>query len=317
MARMHGGVYRNLENARLVAAIDKSDESAEKFGKDFNIPTYSRLEEAIAKHDIDVVDICLPTYLHCEETISAAKLGKHVICEKPMALSVPEAEAMTQACAANGVNLFIGHCIRFWPEYVYLKQIIDDNRLGNLLSINLTRYGAFPKWASDGWAADRKLAGGGVLDMHIHDTDFALFILGKPDEMASYGNVDARGPSHVFTTLKFGNTIAHLEGGWNLPSGAPFKMSFRAIFERGAVIWDACPLTIYEEGKEPFQPEFKKMSSEGGGNISDLGGYFHELKYFVDRTLAGLPLETVTPQSSTQSLATVLEEIDQIYFHIT
>lgn len=315
MGRMHANVYRSLPNANLVACIDANSENAGKFGSEFHLPSYPNMDSAIEKHQLDVIDICLPTHLHEKATVEAAGLGKHVICEKPMALTIEEADSMTSACKKAGVRLFIGHCIRFWPEYVYLKQLVEDKRLGELLSINLTRYGAFPMWASDGWTSDPKRAGGGVLDMHIHDTDFAHFLLGQPDEMVSFGSVDHRGPSHAFTTMRFGKTVAHLEGGWNLPPGSPFKMSFRAVFEKGAAIWDGGPLTIYEEGKEPFKPEFAKMKAEGGGNIDDLGGYFHELKYFYDRTCAGLPLETVTPESSRQSLATVIEEINQIYAH--
>ena len=110
--------------------------------------------------------------------------------------------------------------------------------------------------------------------MHIHDTDFALYLLGQPNETVSYGSYDSRGASHAFTTMQFDGAVAHLEGGWNLPAGTPFKMAFRAVFENGAAIMDGGPLTIYENGKTPRVPEFPKMQAAGGGNISDLGGYY-------------------------------------------
>jgi hypothetical protein len=111
--------------------------------------------------------------------------------------------------------------------------------------------------------------------------------------------------------MKFGSAIAHLEGGWNMPATTPFKHAFRAIFERGAAIMDSGPLTIYEDSKDPVAPEFPKMEAAGGGNISDLGGYFHELKYFIDRLESGAPFEVVTPDSSRRSLEVALEEIRQ------
>ena len=148
--------------------------------------------------------------------------------------------------------------------------------------------------------------------MHIHDTDYAHYILGAPDEMVSFGTVDDKGPSFVFTTMRFGSTIAHIEGGWNLPPKTPFKMTFRAIFERGAVMMEGAPMTIYEDNRDPIIPEFPKMATQGGGNISDLGGYFVELKYFIDRLESGEPFEIVTPETSLQSLKTALAEIDQI-----
>lgn len=313
MGRMHASVYGSLPNAELVAVADRRSDVVQKFAAEFDCKPYGNLESMLGSEAIDVVDVCLPTHLHASATILAAEAGKHVVCEKPMALTLAEADAMTDACRAKGVELMIGHCIRFWPEYALLKRFVDERRLGDLVSINLTRYGEFPFWSSENWLADESLSGGGVLDMHIHDSDFILYLMGDPLEVRSWGNLDDRGPSYVFTTMRFENgCIAHLEGGWNLPSHTPFKMAFRAVFERGALIFDGAPLVIYENGKEPESPQFPRMEAQGGGNISDLGGYYHELKYFVDRLEAGMPMEIVTPESSRRSLALVLEEIRQI-----
>jgi predicted dehydrogenase len=307
---MHANVYGLLPDAEVVAAVDNRPEALGSFTEKFACPGFATLEEAL---DLaDVVDICLPTDLHAEFIIKAAEAGKHVFCEKPMARTVEEAEKMARVCRERNVRLMIGHCIRFWPEYALLKEIVDDQRLGALLSINLTRYGAFPTWSAEQWLADETRAGGGVLDMHIHDTDYAHYLLGSPDKIVSCGTVDRHGPSHVFTTMQFGSTIAHLEGGWNLPPKTPFKMAFRAIFERGAAIMDAGPMTIYEDGQDPTIPTFDKMAAEGGGNLTDLGGYFVELQYFIDCLESGKPFEVVTPESSLQSLKTVFEEIRQI-----
>ncbi len=312
MGRMHCNVYSTLPNAHLVAVADRKPERAEKYGAEFGVPACNSIAEIIANHDLDAIDVCLPTYLHCEATIEAARAGKHVLCEKPMALSLNDCDQMISECEKAGVKLMIGHCIRFWPEYAYLQELVYSKRLGELTSINLTRYGEFPTWSADNWLADESLAGGGVLDMHIHDTDFALYLLGEPKSSHSAGTIDSRGPSQVYTNFVYPNCVAHLQGGWNLPKHTPFKMAFRAIFERGAAIMDACPLTIYEDGKEPIIPEFPKMATRGGGNISDLGGYYHEIKYFVDCLEKGREFETVTPQTSRLSLKATLEEIEGI-----
>ncbi|HWA82900.1 MAG TPA: Gfo/Idh/MocA family oxidoreductase [Fimbriimonadaceae bacterium] len=312
MGNMHGTVYGLLPNAEMVGAVDKDPVRLKEYCDKFGCRGYATLADAIGQENPDVIDVCLPTDLHAAFVVEAATHGKHVFCEKPMARTVEQAEAMTEVCRKNGVRLMLGHCIRFWPEYALLKQIVDDKRLGKLLSINLTRFGEFPSWSSENWLASEARSGGGVLDMHIHDTDYAHYILGKPDEMVSFGTVDDKGPSFVFTTMRFGQTVAHLEGGWNLPHFTPFKMAFRAIFERGAAIMDSGPMTIYEDGKEPVMPEFPKMEAQGGGNISDLGGYFVELKYFVDRLESGEPFEVVTPETSLESLRTALAEIGQI-----
>lgn len=315
MGRMHANVYGLLEQSRLAAVCDSKPEKAARFGADFGCPHYTDFDQMIANEQIDAVDVCLPTFRHREFTVRAAQAGKHVCCEKPMAMTVEEADEMIAACDSAGVRLMIAHCIRFWPEYAYLKKLVEDGSLGKLVSINLTRFGEFPSWSSDNWLADESKSGGGVMDMHIHDTDYILYLLGEPKELIARGNVDARGPSFAYTTMVYDGCVAHLEGGWNFPSKTPFKMAFRAAFERGAAIMDGGPLAIYEPGKEPFVPEFPSMQAAGGGNISDLGGYYHELKYFVDRLQDGKPFEIVTPHTSRQSLATVLEEIRQIKAH--
>lgn len=311
MGRMHGEVYGALEDVDLVVACDIRPEEAEKVAAPHHAAAVSSHLEVIRDPSIDVVDICLPTYLHAQVAIAALESGKHVICEKPMALTSESARQMLAARDASGKRLMIAHCIRFWPEYRFLKDVIDSRRLGALLSINMTRYGAFPSWSWEGWLGKEELAGGGALDMHIHDTDFALYVLGQPDSIRSNGTVDARGVSQIFTTLTKGRTIAQLEGGWNLPAGAPFKMSFRAIFERGMVNMDAGPLTVYEDGKQPVAPEMPRMAAKGaGGNISDLGGYYFELAYFFDCLHRDLPMSELTPESSLESLELTLKEIE-------
>ena len=307
---MHANVYKLLDRAKLVGVVD-CGEAGKRFGQEFGIPAFPTLLEAMKAVECDAVDICLPTDLHHEFTLQAADAGKHVFCEKPMALRVEDADEMILACQTAKKRLMIGHCIRFWPEYALLKKIKDEGRLGKLLSINLTRYGEFPSWSHDNWLAIEKRSGGGALDMHIHDTDYALYLFGKPDEICSYGTDDGRGIGQIFTTMKFGDQVAHVEGGWNLPKGTPFKMSFRAIFEKGVVIMDGGPMTVIEQGKAPEIPKFAKMNVQGGGNISDLGGYYVELDYFVNRVLDNQPFEVSTPESSRDSLRVALEEIAQ------
>ncbi len=309
MGKMHANVYRILDGVELVAVVDKDPVAAESIAGSDNLLAYATLDELLAKVDVDIIDVCLPTDLHRDFTVAAAKAGKQIFCEKPMALTVAQAEEMKSACESAGVRLMIGHCIRFWPEYAYLKKLIDGDSLGKLTSLSLLRFAAFPSWSSDNWLADEKRSGGGALDMHIHDTDFGLYAIGTPDRMVSMGTVDARGVSQVFTTMTKAGVTVHLEGGWNLPATTPFKHAFRAIFERGAAIMDAGPLTIYEDGKDPVVPEFPKMEAAGGGNISDLGGYYFELKYFIECLRSGAPFEVTTPESSIASLRTVLEEI--------
>src|SRR4051794_22530392 len=117
MGRMHANVYKTLPNAELVAVVDSRPDMAAAIVGKTGISAFGDLSEAIASTRPDVVDICLPTHLHKPFVIEAAKAGKHVVCEKPMALSLNEADEMVEACERAGVYFMVAHCIRFWPEY--------------------------------------------------------------------------------------------------------------------------------------------------------------------------------------------------------
>jgi predicted dehydrogenase len=310
MGRMHASAYSLIDGVEVAAFYDRRPEKREAYAADCGAEPIGSFDQLV--ESVDAVDVCLPTNLHASHTVQALRAERPVLCEKPMALTLEEADQMVEAAEQTGQTLLIGHCIRYWPEYALLKQIADDGRYGPLLSVNLTRYGEFPHWSSDNWLADENLSGGGALDMHIHDTDFALYLLGEPDEVRSFGTVDSTGAAHAFTTMRFGTAVAHLEGGWNLPPKTPFKMAFRAVFERAAAIMDGGPMTVFPRDGEPWIPEFPKMEAAGGGNISDLGGYYHEVKDFVDCVREGRKPTVVTPGSSRRSLAMALEEIRQI-----
>jgi len=306
MGRMHGEVYGALEGVDLVHVIDKDLARAAGVAAPHGASTSTTLDDL---PEVDVIDICLPTDLHAQFAVKALESGHHVVSEKPMAISLAEADQMIAAAEAAGKRLMVAHCIRFWPEYVELERLVKEGTLGKLLSLSLTRYSQFPTWGSDNWLADEKRAGGAALDLHIHDTDYALHLMGRaPDKQTSVGNVDEKGVSHVSTFMTFGETVIHTEGSWNLPAGTPFKMAFRATFEKGAAIMDDCPLTVYTESGSSV-PEMPKMSASAGGNISDLGGYFYELKYFYDALKAGTPLDRITMASARLTLEVALTEI--------
>jgi len=121
MGRMHAQVYRNLNKAKLAAIADSDLEKAQLLADKYEATAYSSMEELLNKEDIDAVDICLPTFLHKEYVIKAARAGKDILCEKPIALTVEDAEEMIQAAKINKVKLMIAQVISFWLEYVKLK----------------------------------------------------------------------------------------------------------------------------------------------------------------------------------------------------
>ena len=316
MGGMHAEVYRNLNKAKLTAITDSDLEKARLLADKYKATAYSSLKELINQEDVDAIDICLPTFLHKEYAIKAARLGKDILCEKPIALTVKDAEEMIQAVEKAKVKLMIAQVIRFWPEYVELKKIYQAGELGRLLSITLTRLSPTPTWAWDNWLADAERSGGALLDLHIHDTDYLLYLLGKPLSLVSRISTGRLKYAHTFTTFTFPDkVIAFTEGGWDMPDNFPFTMAYTALFEKGAVEFNSRnekTLAIYRPGKEVEYPTVKpelETKADGEGNIADLGGYFSEIKYFIDCLENNEEPTLASPQSARDSLEIALSEM--------
>ena len=164
MGRYHARRYPQIPNARITAIADIVPErldadnvvqinlSAGTGVFDFSdVARYSEGLDLIKDADVDVVDICLPTYLHAEYSIAAMEAGHHVICEKPMALTAEDAERMAVASERTGRLLMVAQVVRFWPEFEFLREQIEAQTYGALLSLNMRRVGSRPGWSPDNW----------------------------------------------------------------------------------------------------------------------------------------------------------------------
>jgi len=179
MGRGRLAYYREIPQARIVAIADicadelRSDPTLQDA---FETPSdriawYHSIEELLGNASVDLVDICLPTQAHAQAAIAALSAGIHVLCEKPMALTVDDCEDMLRARDAAGAQLMIAQCVRFWPEYEYLADLVHSADAGRLISLQMSRQGANPR-AGHGWMCQQGASGGAILDLHIHDLDY-------------------------------------------------------------------------------------------------------------------------------------------------
>lgn len=316
MGEMHATVYTALPETQVVGIVDLNAAKAEKLAAKTGARAYAGFDELLAHEDCEVIDICLPTHLHREYTLRAARAGKDIFCEKPMALTEADAEAMTAACRAAGVKFTVGQCIRFWPEYQMLTQYITGGTFGHPRVARFARLSPRPTWSQDGWLHDPALSGSAALDLHIHDTDYLVSVFGEPQEVCSVGARTAEGWQHIETQYRYPALTVTAAGGWDYPETFPFSMSFQVVFEKAVVdfISTRTPgIIIYEPGKEPWAPEPPQAPSisagESSGNISSLGGYYNELRYFIDCVRDDIQPAVVTPESACRSLAVALAEI--------
>jgi predicted dehydrogenase len=309
MGNVHFKNYSKIENAEVVAICDIVEEKLfGKYGVTGNIAgaeqsldlsginTYTDADKMFEEANLDAVSITLPTYLHKEYTIKALSAGLHVLCEKPMALYSPDCQKMIEVAEKCGKVLQVGHCIRFWPEYMKTKEMIISGEYGSLKAAIFHRLSLSPTWVWDNWLLDEKRSGGALLDLHIHDADFIQYLLGMPDSVLTRA---VKGPSggydHAVTQYNYDNErVITAEGGWMMTNSFGFQMSFEIILEKAVICYD-CKKTptfkIYPDSGEAFTPEIES------GN-----GYLLQLKHFI-KTISGQSVpEILTP---TQSLLSV------------
>lgn len=200
---------------------------------------------------VDVVDICAPTDRHSAIGIQAAAAGRHVLVEKPLARRLSEAEALLRSCEAAGVKLLVGQVLRFFPEYAAAQAGVARGDVGEVAVVRLTR-GSFQPWAgSSHWLLDEMRSGGLILDLMIHDFDFAQWVAG-PVESVYARSVRSREPDapgdYCLALLRHSNgAISHIEGAWAYPQPL-FRTSLEIAGSDGLIeqpVDSAIPLGLH------------------------------------------------------------------------
>ncbi|GAH69462.1 unnamed protein product, partial [marine sediment metagenome] len=232
--------YRLIEGAKLTGVADVRAELAERIAREHGCRFYATLDEMLDDlgDEIDAIDICLPTYLHAEAAEKALIRGKNVIVEKPLALTVEGGRRIVEAAHNAGKECMVAHVMRFWPEYVFLREVIRKGELGALSSASFWRITQRRKrgtsWQE--WLYDPSQCGSPAMDLHIHDLDFVRSVLGEPISFAARGRTFEGRIEHLFVQYTFpGEVAVHIESGWDFPLNYPFEMGYRCVFEQGAL----------------------------------------------------------------------------------
>lgn len=241
MGQAHAAAWRNLASkGAQFAGIVSRGSSAEALANEYGVKHYSDYAALLA--DVDIVDLCVPTDVHKNLTVQAAQAGKHVICEKPIALTLEDGRAMMDACEKAGVRLFIAHVLRFIPEYASAQAVVASGQIGKPGVIRLTRASYPPRKAADNWFVDEARSGGMILDLMIHDYDYARWLAGDVTRVFARSartlHPDAEG-DYALVTLRFASgAIAHIEGGWMYPPGF-FRTSIDIAGTGGLLEWSS------------------------------------------------------------------------------
>jgi 1,5-anhydro-D-fructose reductase (1,5-anhydro-D-mannitol-forming) len=267
-----------------------------------DVALYTDFSKMLHEQKLDIVSVCLPSYLHAQYAIQALEAGVNVLCEKPMAMTLEECDSIIAAANTSGCRLQVGHVLRFWPEYEWTHEAFFDGRFGKLLAAHFQRLSQTPTWSSCNWLMNGELSGGASFDLHIHDVDYVQYLLGLPRAVFSRGYI---GPSddidHIATQYLYqGDVVVTSEGGWVMTRNFGFRQGFDLVLEEASIVFDSTrtpTLQVYPRNGDPYTPE-----------IAQGDAYTREIAHFVHLVAGQNLLEVITPYESRESVRLVLAE---------
>ncbi len=288
----HIPAWDEMQNAELVALCDIRPERMEKFEGKKRL--YTNYEEMLNNEEFDIIDICLPTYLHADYAIMAMERGINVITEKPISLKDEDVERVYATAEKNNVKFMVAQVLRFWPEYELLKEIYDTEKYGKLLSGTMTRLGCYPRWSWDGWMMDEKRSGLVPFDLHIHDLDYMVYAFGMPKIAHQYRS-KLPDQDFISVTYDFGDFSINSEASWYATS-YPFTAEFRFQFENAVVANENGKMMIYLRDDEKIDLSQQAEGDTGAINLPKSDAYANEINYFADCVRNNKPIEKVKPE---------------------
>lgn len=307
ISNIHAQCYKNL-GIKIEAMADISEKVRQEFKEKYNCKTYSSAEEMLenVSDNIDLVDICAPTFLHEEFILLALKHNKHVICEKPLSINIDFVENIIDKFENNNRYLMTAQVLRFWAEYVKIKEWIEEGVFGNIKLVSAMRLAQHPK---SEWFYNPKKSGGGIFELHIHDIDFLCYLFGDVKEVYANGSKDENESwDFINSSIKFKNGIlASAQGIFGITDNYPFTANMKVIGDKATAEYSLSAgvnldsdgkqsnsLILYRKGKEPIIE-----------NIKSKDAYELELEYFIDCVKNNKKPEIVNLDSIRKTIETI------------
>jgi predicted dehydrogenase len=315
MGSTHAKAYAAMPEVEVAAVYAPTPDRGNPLAREIDSWWTDDLPAILADAGIEAVDICLPTPQHREVAEAALATGKHVLLEKPIALSREDAQALVRAFETTDRVFMIAHVLRFWPEYVEIARRVGTGELGKPRSGFASRRQPFPAWSALFSRSD--LTGGAVIDMMIHDYDALNWIFGAPHAVTARGMHNSRsgGFDQVQVLIDYADGASALvDGGMMMPESYPFSSRLEVLCEEGAIEYafraggrsvemggGVNELTLYPNEGEPL-----RLSP------AQVDPYSAECAYFVDAIHRGNTADRATPADALQALAVALAARDSL-----
>ena len=314
MGKTHYGAWKKCRGAKVAAICDANlsqltakvqgnIKGADNSAVPKSVKVYADFGEMLKAGGFDIVDITLPTALHPSSAIAALKAGYHVLCEKPMALDLKDCDKMLAAAKAAKRELLIAQCVRFFPENVYVRELVESGKYGKVVAADFTRFIAPPKWSPKGadWFFDEKKSGGVLFDAHVHDADYIAGTFGRPKALSASFHRNAKGfVDHTTATFFYDGALITSDSSFAAADSLVWDASGRVFFEKATVYFGPfykAPLTVYPEGGKPFSPKLPAKT-----------GYEAEIEYFLKLVEGRVTKTILTAQDARDSIALLVAE---------
>ena len=277
IAPTHAEAIKRLDNAKLVAVCDLNEEAATACAAEHGAEAYTDLDEMLARDDLHVCNILTPSGLHAKLGVQCADAGKHVICTKPIDITLENIDRLIEAGERNNVKISATHQNRGYPIYEKIRDAIDEGRLGRLLYGN-----AFVPWFrsdeyySKGWQGTKALDGGGALiNQSIHYIDLLIWFMGKVERIFGF----AEALAHDIETEDIGSAVLKFEGGSHgiiqgttcTYNGMPARIEIHGT--KGNVVVVGDDLALWDVEGDNY---FEDATAGGKGGAADPKGGMQE-----------------------------------------
>ncbi|MDO5581233.1 MAG: Gfo/Idh/MocA family oxidoreductase [Planctomycetia bacterium] len=321
MGWIHYLAWKRIPDAKVVAICDTIPERLKgdwrkikgNFGPQgeivdlTGIAAYDKYEDLLADSNVDALDICLPPCAHSKAVIAGLQAGKNVFCEKPVALKVPDGNAMIQTAKETGKILCIGHVLPFFPAYRFIFDAKNSGKYGKLIGGDFRRIISDPVWLTNFY--NMETSGGPMLDLHIHDAHFIRLLFGMPTRVSAVGRCRGEVPEYFSTQFSFADPSLTVTAasGCIMQQGRPFFAGYEVQFEKATVLfdtWSGKPLTVLNEDGSVETPEIP--------NVDDVGNFAFELTEVRDSFANNRNSSILDGSLAADALAICHKEIESI-----
>ena len=268
-----------------------------------SVRTYPSVQGLVADPEIDLVDLCLPSDQHADSAILALEAGKHVLVEKPIALTLQDADRMVAAARRADRLLMVAHVLPFFPDFGYLAKAVESRAHGALVAAHFRRHISPPDW-SDAFAdADR--TGGPAIDLHIHDAHFIRMIGGMPRSVHAVGRISDGRVDYIATNYLYpdGPVISATSGACSVGS-RPFTHGYEAYFQNATIFYEA------STGLTAYTPDGSSKPELAAADPVD--SFVEELGAAVEAARAGRAPDVLSGDLARDALALCLAEQESV-----